>query len=163
MVSLAQSFHQILSRHECKAIRRLDPANCVWRIECPGVFARSEKLHVAACQLDLIRTLLDSNSPILIHHDDPSEYDVPGAWSAVGDSVWQFPSDWSVENCDAQYWLNLGNWLIYPASVPIRTCIRDTARSDAASIIDFLRESRVELIIDSFHDNDLWTVATYVA
>ena len=162
-MSLVQSFIQILDGHEAKAVRRLDPTHFVWRIERPGFFARTEQQLVHACQYDLFRTLLDSESSIFIHHEDPCENDVPGVWSEVGDSVWLIPSDWPIENRDSQSWLDLGNWLIYPAPLPIQGRIPDIARSDAAAIIDFLDEFHLELVIHSFHDNTLWTVATYVA
>src|SRR5262249_47789469 len=139
----------------------------VWDIFWPGLFSRqrsARKQAVATCRRELLSCLFESEGPLFMAHgDSPEGWGVPGPWQCVAQSTWLLPKPFDVDHPDTKYWLfDLGNWCIYSAPAPVEGSRLDPARCTASELISWMKKNSVAALIDSFHDDVSWVVATIV-
>jgi hypothetical protein len=163
-MSLTEHINEILSRWQSADLRRRDTSLPVWDLGQPGLFARHRRQRreaVAACRRELLTTLLESNGPIyLMHQDPPKEYGIPGNWQAVHEATWLVPSDFDLDDPEVKHWLfALGNWRFYSASGPAEGKWPDAFRCSAAELVAWMTATSMQTLIESFHDDTDWVVA----
>jgi len=168
---------EVLKAHD---IRRRDPRYPVWTLKDPFLpwpFSRGKV--VETCKREILRVVATSGEPVVIlHPDDPVEYDVPGSWEPLKEhchrpfrplirarsddllegETYRLPSDLDVDDYRTSCWLGLGNWCMYPGESPLVMDHEDLVRSKPAEVVEFLNEHNLGFYIDSFHDSDPWVV-----
>lgn len=160
-MTINRNILDILKQNESRVVRKLDDEGLVWMIEeslLKKWLSRKDKaLDIDKLKLEILKLIQDQHKPIIFHHDDPFEEDVPGAWNSVGDGCWRIPSGLNFDKKNTKFWIGLGGWMMYPSDSPINETI-DTFRSKPEEVVQLLRREKLDVIIDSFHDNNPWLV-----
>src|SRR5260370_32767134 len=101
----------------------------------------------------LISRLSSEKRPLMIFYEDPPGPDL--TCERVSDSIKLIrpPYDYGT----LEKWLYLGNWqAIFPPNRDYQPF--DTFRTDESVIEQRMKQGKVEIIIDSFHDDIEWKV-----
>jgi hypothetical protein len=120
----------------------------VWRID--GTSEEIERLKAA-----LLQTVCEHSSPFVHYDEAPPGEGLLASSEAAGPGVWHVPR--GASGVQLLAWLYMGNWQLYLAESPMKP-IPDLCRAKGSEVRAFLRNARVPLVIDSFHDDNHWTV-----
>ena len=108
----------------------------------------------------VLEVVLASSSPLFLFTSEDLGTAGPGMWRAI------LPGIWSLKGLrDPAVLLNeeaiqLGNWVLLAADRPPNERIPDLIRATELEVLSFMRENGVRALIDSFHDDVEWRVAT---
>jgi hypothetical protein len=94
-------------------------------------------------------------SPFVHYEDAPPNDGILGSSEFAGPGVWRVPR--GASGVELLRWLYMGNWQFYLAEKPLKS-IPDLCRAKSGEVRAFLRRTKVLLVIDSFHDDNYWTV-----
>ena len=96
----------------------------------------------------LISRLSDAKRSLMFFYEEEPGEDLP--YQKLGESITVIHPPHSYENLEK--WLYLGNWqAIFPGNRNYQPF--DTFRTDKPVIEQRMKEAKVEIIIDSFHDD----------
>jgi hypothetical protein len=103
----------------------------------------------------LLHSICQNESPF-VHYDEPPDND-----SLVTTLQPATLGQWRVRRgaagSDLLQWLYMGNWQLYIADASVHS-IPDLCRARTGQVRSFIKTSNVSLIIDSFHDDNHWTL-----
>ena len=133
---------------ESSAVRGLAGGGSVWRLD--EISAGAEALR------ERLLDLAARSSSVFVHYDGgrPDEPSLSEA-QTLSENLWRLPP--LATGRDLASWLYMGNWQLYSRDKPLAN-LEDLCRADDAGVLRFLAESKVEFIIDSFHDDREWTI-----
>ena len=163
-LNLATSLCHVLERFASSDIRPRDSTHQVWDLIHPPLLAdikghRAQSL--AECKRELLHSMIQSSDGAFLKHaDDPTENGVPGEWQAVAPRTWRIPPDIDLDHPATSHWLfDLGNWQCYVCASPIDESRMDPARSSSEALLAWMAHARIQVLVDSFHDDVSWVVA----
>ncbi len=130
------------------AIRGITQDSGVWRID--GTSREIEGLKAA-----LLHSICEHSSPFVHYDEAPPGDGSLGSSEAAAPGVWRVPR--GASGVQLMGWLYMGNWQLYLAEEPLES-IPDLCRAKSGEVTAFLRSTKVVVMIDSFHDDDHWTV-----
>ena len=83
--------------------------------------------------------------------EDANEDGLAGNWQRLNGGAWMIPED-AIAG-EVYDWLYTGNWYLYNATMSI-----DSFPKKRKQIRAWLVESGIRFYLNSFHDNDPWTI-----
>jgi hypothetical protein len=109
--------------------------------------------------LSLRRSLLSTailTQRVFVHYDGDSPDGLTLAGTKeVEPQVWELAPQASAD--DLSRWLYMGNWQLYSKDEPLQV-IPDLCRASDLRVAGFVDRAGIDFIIDSFHDDDHWTI-----
>jgi hypothetical protein len=144
-MSLATSVSELLAN---PSLRGVTQDSGVWRIE--GTSREIEGVKAA-----LLQSICEHTSPLVHYEEAPPGDGILGSSEVARPGVWRVPR--GASGVELMRWLYMGNWQLYLAEKPLES-IPDLCRAKVGEVTAFLRRTKVPLVIDSFHDDNHWTV-----
>ena len=153
MSNSANSIRQILASHADKSVKPL--ASSVWQLTTPRWGARARLHHALRSQV-LTAALTSAQPMFMTYSEDPND-ELGVSWSRVDVNIWRMhPRTVSAELLSG--FLHLGNWTIVAGSI---SHLRETLakiRGKPDQIAECLDDGDMDLIIDSYHDDNPWWI-----
>ena len=101
----------------------------------------------------LVQRLSDQNSPLMFFYEEAPGENLQYEKVDKGIHIVHPPYDYK----SLEKWLYLGNWqAVFPASREYKPF--DTFKTENGEIKRLMNDSKLLLIIDSFHDDTVWNV-----
>ena len=120
----------------------------VWRLD-------GNRPEVGRCKDELLTTICQECSPFVHYDDEPPSGGSLASCRMISPGVWRIPL--GATGKDLLSWLYMGNWQLYVAD-EVLTSLLDLCRSKQIEVEAFVQQSRVRLVIDSFHDDTSWSI-----
>ena len=161
MTLAAQTF-SLLRQSASPDVRPDKSSERVWHLTYPGLFASDSsrrREHVDALKVRLLEIVVRTGSAMIHHPDSPREEKLPGEWrEGPQPQTWHVPADLDLADDSIASWLlTLGNWVMLAPDVET-TRLPDFARAPIPTVLSWVDEQAIELVIDSFHDDISWVV-----
>jgi hypothetical protein len=116
-----------------------------------GIFGTVEK-----CKLKILDAICSDVEPFVHYDGPPTQYPELSEVYEVAPHIWRLPK--KAPAAVVLSWLHMGNWQRYVSDAPINQ-LRDLCRATDSEVEEFVRDSGVAIVIDSFHDDASWVVA----
>jgi hypothetical protein len=129
-------------------VRRDGGTGAVWRLNGAGP-------AVEAARDRILNRLLSGGAGVLVRYDESPD-DPALAPHVTGSPSEGFRVAAGAPVASLREWLSLGNWFLTHPPRPVPPV--DLARATAESVAAFVAAHDLLCVIDSFHDDTLWTV-----
>ena len=134
---------------ECVSV---SPELSVWQLKIPSLLRCKDVDNIKRQILEIV--VNHSENLLLSYSENPDEDGIMGSWKAMSRGLWSVPEDLSI--CQFHDWLELGNWILY--SIAENRDWSFSTGATKAEVLESMKRTGVEFCIDSFHDNDPWTI-----
>ena len=135
----------------------------VFRLATAGMFKRTAP-DLPARQTRLLAALLELDQPLYwsLEHP-PSGFDSSVPWPEVSPGVWIAPAGFAAADLRRR-WLYTGNWQAFAGESPtLEVPWIDPARSTPKAFVEFMRAAKLQLLLDSFHDDYEWRIGFHLS